>query len=345
MEASRVPSVVRESRRVQRHIRGAELAARRGASPKDAVARLNRLMLMDELRLYRQRGAFPINREWRGRVPQFIDPHGTRCAVAHLMDVSGASELVERIATTNNLASVRELARLAEVRAWLNAAGLTVEEAGRIQPSYETCCVDRSLIMRHEEEGSVLPCVTGVAETCFCGGSRSANIAIGTVVGEAGVNAARVRVDQIRTGFAELDVGAEVITPLSRPVRQGEKLLIASSADVIPGPGELPIVPRHGDLTVEGDAVYCNAQPDLKQHPVDIEDAIAALLSRDRLACVATLDEVDSKWGWYPPDRGDTSSCAYAPRSETSGMELASLALFAMLFSRRLRRTRAKRGA
>ena len=122
-----------EQARVRDHLIGAERSARRRRPRLDPHTALCRALLLDELSHYRQRGRFPRNVA-RGTqpVPQIIDEHGTRCAVAHLMEISGQGELVRHIADTENDARVHALARLPELRAWLGAAGLSLDEAARI---------------------------------------------------------------------------------------------------------------------------------------------------------------------------------------------------------------------
>ena len=52
----RFAGTLRERRRVQTHTGHAERAARRGVGPGDTLARVNRLLLLDELRRYRKAG-------------------------------------------------------------------------------------------------------------------------------------------------------------------------------------------------------------------------------------------------------------------------------------------------
>ena len=66
----------------------------------------------------------------------FVDEHGTRCAMAYLIEQSGERSLVARIATTRNLARIRDLAGDSELVTWLDRNGLTLDEAARIQPEY-----------------------------------------------------------------------------------------------------------------------------------------------------------------------------------------------------------------
>lgn len=56
--------------------------------------------------------------------------------MASLIERSGSPELVQRIATTRNLARVRELADEEALVAWLDTHGMTLDEAARVQPSY-----------------------------------------------------------------------------------------------------------------------------------------------------------------------------------------------------------------
>lgn len=90
-----------------------------------------------ELRRYRDRGVYPHNHDFPGlATPYFVDEHGTRCALGHLIEESGGGELVERIASTRNNAFVAELKSDGQLVAWLDRAGLSAAEAARIQPTY-----------------------------------------------------------------------------------------------------------------------------------------------------------------------------------------------------------------
>lgn len=59
------------------------------------------------------------------------------CAVGHLMAQTGYGALARRIAAADNHVRVMDLRGDAEVEAWLETHGLTLEEAARIQPAYE----------------------------------------------------------------------------------------------------------------------------------------------------------------------------------------------------------------
>ena len=96
-----------------------------------------RAKTLDRLEAYARHGVFIQNSEFPTRfMPSFVDAHGTRCAIAHLMDESGASELVTSLAARNNHAFLSELAddpQFGEVATWLRDHGLTIDEAAYIQ--------------------------------------------------------------------------------------------------------------------------------------------------------------------------------------------------------------------
>jgi hypothetical protein len=56
--------------------------------------------------------------------------------MAYLIAESGSVALVQRIASTRNLALIRQLADDPELVAWLRANGMTAAEAARVQPTY-----------------------------------------------------------------------------------------------------------------------------------------------------------------------------------------------------------------
>lgn len=125
---------------VVQHLDGAlRVLDRRDLSPLTPEQRQRRAAAIDALRAYRDAGRFPMNRDFPGeRVPYFIDPAtDVHCAVGHLMAVTGHEALARRIAAADNHVRVLDLRFDAEVGAWLEAHGLTLEEAARIQPSYE----------------------------------------------------------------------------------------------------------------------------------------------------------------------------------------------------------------
>ncbi len=117
---------------VERSLRAKDVSA---WSPTERIARSRNLEVLHE---YWVRGVFPRNTSVPGaRVPIFVDRYGTRCAMAYLIERSGRSDLVARVAGTNNYAWIRDLKADPELVAWLRANGLTVGEAALIQPSYD----------------------------------------------------------------------------------------------------------------------------------------------------------------------------------------------------------------
>ncbi|HEX8695336.1 MAG TPA: hypothetical protein VF746_23190 [Longimicrobium sp.] len=127
-----------EAARVQAHLDGALARLRaRDVSALTPAQRAARARAVERLQRYRDAGRFPHNHDFPGRrVPYFVDRHGTPCAMAYLIAASGRGDLVRRVAATRNNARVRELAGDAELVAWLEENGLTLEEAARVQPEY-----------------------------------------------------------------------------------------------------------------------------------------------------------------------------------------------------------------
>lgn len=120
-----------------------ELQAR-DLSHLTAVQRNTRAIHIARLREYAARGVFPKNTRHPGVfVPYFVDDVGTRCAMAFLIEQSGAVDYVRNVAARMNNAYIAEIAgdpvMGAALFAWLEANGLTADEAARIQPAYGPC--------------------------------------------------------------------------------------------------------------------------------------------------------------------------------------------------------------
>ncbi len=127
---------VQERARIRHHLEGA-LSRLENAKPVLSASQATaRSELIGFLREYLEAGQFPINDVSPTRTPIFVDHFGNRCAMASLIERSGSPELVQRIATTRNLARVRELADEEALVAWLDTHGMTLDEAARVQPSY-----------------------------------------------------------------------------------------------------------------------------------------------------------------------------------------------------------------
>src|SRR5687767_2611394 len=116
----------REVRRLKEHFRivVGELEGRDTSSLTEAQ-RAKRARNVDVLRAYALRGRFPKNRDFPDRmVPYFVDGDGTHCAMAHLIDRTGGSALVEHVVHTRNHAFVPELADEPALVAWLDDEGI-----------------------------------------------------------------------------------------------------------------------------------------------------------------------------------------------------------------------------
>ena len=94
-----------------------------------------RAALLDTLDGYVSGGLFPGHAagEW---TPVFVDDDGTRCAVAHLLEMTGEDDLMWQVAATQNRAEVIDLINDPDFAAWLEWHGLTHAEAAAIQPTY-----------------------------------------------------------------------------------------------------------------------------------------------------------------------------------------------------------------
>jgi hypothetical protein len=149
-----------ETARVKAHLRAAHDYVSQhdvsGLSEDQRRRRAERLADLDE---YIERAVFPENTEFADmRAPYFVDRSGTRCAVAHMVEASGRTDLVARLAGKANNAYVPELARDAELVAWLDQNGLTAAEAAIIQPSYEPVCIAKvDCICAHSRAQGPLP--------------------------------------------------------------------------------------------------------------------------------------------------------------------------------------------
>jgi hypothetical protein len=256
---------------LQQHFREVviELRARDTAALATAQ-RANRAQLIEELERYSSAGLFPQNLRFpEARMPYFVDDAQTRCAMAHLIEWTGSSGLVARMASTNNHAFVHELEADAALARWLDRAGLTLAEAARIQPTY-----------------------THPNAMCFCPGAVEV-IAEGTVLipldGEVLRDGfSRVRIDLVHQGASRVKIGDEVFA--YRGAAQSESLLLVGQPDGLHYRGHG--LDEDGMITVE-----CWAAKSLP--PLSKEQAIAALSRGGGPfgACAEHLKAIDEAWG------------------------------------------------
>jgi len=127
-----------EGARIREHLSRVERQLRAGdVSRLDHARRAAREAALDALHVYWRAGVFPHNHDFPGvRRPYFVDRHGTRCAMAYVIEHAGGAKLVARVSRTANNARVRELAGDPELIAWLDRNGMTAEEAALVQPEY-----------------------------------------------------------------------------------------------------------------------------------------------------------------------------------------------------------------
>lgn len=127
-----------EVARIQEHLARAEAAMRAAdVSHLTDQQRSARRIHLARLGRYREAGRFPHNHVDGIRRPIFVDGHGTRCAMAYLIEASGGGELVARVARERNGVYVRELAADPELVGWLDRNGISLAEAAAIQPQYD----------------------------------------------------------------------------------------------------------------------------------------------------------------------------------------------------------------
>ena len=129
-----VPASSQDAWKAAHAAKVAEELAARDVSHLSDEQRANRARNLETLRAYGERGRFAQNLDYPGEaIPHLIDAEGTRCALAHLIDESGSRALLLRLAAEDNIAFVPKLQGDAELGAWLDTQGLTLEEAAYIQ--------------------------------------------------------------------------------------------------------------------------------------------------------------------------------------------------------------------
>lgn len=241
------------------------------------------------------------------------------------MDISGQGALVRQIARTENDATVHALARRPEVRAWLAAAGLSLDEAARIQPSY---------------------CYYVEADACFCSRERElgepdpTGFAVATVIA-LDAQTMRIRVDRIGGVLPGLAVGDE--REMARESNAvGSQLLVgydysASPSGVDAGGG--PVLARvNSRLRIEAGSVECDFNAVTAVRPVSVDTAFDALLAMGS-ECVDVLASDDSGWNQRTcdnpglvPDSGASGSAGCGiPSSSSGGLAADGLTSAALL--------------
>jgi hypothetical protein len=107
-----------------------------GPATRPALA-ARRAELLGYLADYIASGVTPQNVHLPWRSPVFIDDGGRICAVGYLIERSAGRALPERIARLHRHDFLEDIAAaMPEVRAWIGASGLTLDELASIQPGY-----------------------------------------------------------------------------------------------------------------------------------------------------------------------------------------------------------------
>ena len=110
------------------------LGSRDATKPELAARRAEILGYFDE---YIAKGTTPLNAHLPWRTPVFIDDQGTICAVGYLIERTAGRPLAEKIAKEHRYSVLEDIAAaMPEVRAWVEASGLTLEELASVQPGY-----------------------------------------------------------------------------------------------------------------------------------------------------------------------------------------------------------------
>lgn len=326
-----------ERRRLDRHFRRV-LRQLRGHTPAglSRSARRRRAEHIAELERYRRRGRFPLNEHHPGRrLPIFVDAHGTRCAMGHLLDRAGGGAIVDFVAAHHNLARVHDLAALPAFMAWLTANGLTVDEAALIQPAYCEAPADCTC---SEIQGQSFVVGTVANATTGAGGGGGASDGLVLVVSDVYGNAGFEVGDEIELApWNDIGVGDQIIADLGsfgttlgtpRKIVDGEVAMRTCGLQASP-PGPLPL------------DVFANAA-----------------LSADQGACKDTLGAHDPAWnqatgqgcGGNPSDPGPeededegstvvtNDGCSFhpaVPGASTGGLWLLGAAGLVLLRRRR----------
>jgi hypothetical protein len=272
----------------------------------DRERRARRAAMIGELERYARAGRFPRNRRFRGAyVPCFVDEVGTRCAVGHLLEVSGAGELATHVRRTANNARISELAESPALEAWLERNGLSVEEAARIQPGY---CF--------------------ALASCACSSFTAA--ALVTVVAVA-PEQAEVQVTQVEGEGDGMSVAPGDLISLDAygDASVGTKLVVGYRSGSWNVAAEV-------DAKGDADVLGCwRVEP-----PAISAPALTVALANEYHDCQEALGDVDSAWREHydinsgEPCEPSRFNCAVSgPTGRPASLGGGSLALFAALLS------------
>lgn len=126
-----------ERKRIKLHLMTAEHELRcADVSHLSDQLKGHRRRMLELLNEYWKKEEFPINTDYNFKTPQIRDSYGTPCAMAYLIERSGHAELVNQLATQNNLVYIDDV-KDGPLISWLERFGLSKQEAARIQPAYD----------------------------------------------------------------------------------------------------------------------------------------------------------------------------------------------------------------
>lgn len=299
-----------ETQRVAEHfVRAGKLVSERDTSQLDAAQQLVRQLILEEVGRYGAARQFPKNHDSEALRPTFIDAQGTPCAMAHLLQFGGAGELATRISQETNHALVPQLAERPEFAQWLSAAGLTVEEASIIQPSY--ACVN--------------------AADCVCGQTSNA----GSVVPAKAV--LQVIVETPSSGRVEQVYGDTTwrvgdVVALATYAAPNQHAIIGLGAGTLANAGMDGGQPLEAYLVLgAGEKYTCQSQGGTgRELPIDTATYAQAVMASD---CKKKLIEVDPRFA------GDSCGlgCSSAPSSPSPASVGILLAIAGVLLARRMK--------
>jgi hypothetical protein len=307
--------------RIATHILAAERAARGAERPRDPLRALVRALLLDELAAYRREGRFPRNVSHPGETPIFVDDVGVPCAVAHLLNASGAHAVTERIARTRNTARVMALANEPALVAWLDAAGLSLAEAAAIQPSYPYAPAD---------------CLCGTGTTSVPYFLPADGVLDAHVVQTSAMGDLRVVVDATHGDVGAYAVGQELaLAGLDgsdgASATTSQRVLVLVDAQTPPRDGGFATLQA---ISVNADGEWECRYPD---SPVaSLETTVSALTAP---SCWDALGEVSPAW---TKRVGGGRGCGVT-HDPTNGTLAILLAIVTVIASRRRRARRAMR--
>lgn len=186
-----------ETARIRRHFDSVLVELRAPvARPLTAAQRLARAEHIRRLEEYRAAGIFPHNHDFHDApIPYFVDHRGVHCAVGYLLQQSGRSDIMARVRATDNHVRVPSLAGDTAFTRWLDASGLTLAEAARIQPQYGHIPPEDEPTVRNDDARIGLALLSSglgaasIAWNARAGESRNSGLraVFGYVAGAAGI--------------------------------------------------------------------------------------------------------------------------------------------------------------